>query len=362
MNTNTDKQNPPPHGGDIYETLLSGKPAPLDFSANISPLGLPEGIRQALAERADEFDRYPDPNCRELTSALSKKHGMIGKKIVCGAGSADLIFRAALALSPKFALVAAPSFSEYGKAAAEAGATVYNYPLLHPSFAVTERISIFVRKVDVVFLCNPNNPTGILTSRDTISQILRICESSNTTLVIDECFMDLVDNPKTYTAEPLLATHKNLIILKAFTKTWAMAGLRLGYALCGSEETARKIRESGPPWSVSVPAQIAGIQALKEDDYYVKLKKLIKDERKKLKDGLVYVGAEVLGSSANFIFFRMAGKAAGRDLAGELAERGILIRDCSNFNGLEDGTYYRVAVLRPDDNARLLFELRTMLL
>jgi len=361
MSTGIGKHDPAPHGGDIYADLLSGKPAPLDFSANISPLGLPDGVKSVLADHIYEYDIYPDPNCRVLTKALASKHHLSKDNIACGAGSSDLIFRIARVIKPKNTLVTAPAFSEYSRAAEEMDSVIFNYPLLHPGFVVTERIAMFVQKVDLVYLGNPNNPTGVLTPRDTIEQILKKCEASRTTLVMDECFMDLTDDPKAFTAEPLLSGYKNLIVLKAFTKTWAMAGLRLGYALCGSAEIAAKIRDTGPPWSVSAPAQIAGAQALKEKEYLAKLRKMIKKEREKLRSGLVYVGADVLGGSANYVFFRMPGRAMAGNLAAALAERGILIRDCSNFNGLEDGTYYRIAVRQPKDNDRLLFELRTML-
>ena len=403
----------PPHGGDVYGALAGGQPEPLDFSANISPLGLPEGVRRSLAERADEFTRYPDPHCRMLRAALSEKHGILPGHIVCGAGSADLIFRAARALRPRRALVTAPAFSEYGRAAAEAGAEVSHYPLSYPGFAITEGMREAVTGTDLAFLCNPNNPTGVLTPRETIRGILLACEKAGAVLIVDECFMDLVDDPGAFTAEPLLTGHDNLIILKAYTKTYAMAGLRLGYALCGSASVAGRIAETGPPWSVSAPAQIAGVSALKETAYLGELRAIVQKERGRLKAGLAAIGTEVLGGSANYVFFRIEGQPgsganaqpgegakslssganaqpgsganaqpgdgakslgsganaqpgegakdaegslpapiAGRGIgfAAAMAGRGILIRDCSNFKGLEDGTYFRAAVRLPEEN------------
>ena len=367
----------PPHGGDIYGAIATGGPEPLDFSANISPLGLPEGVRRSLAECADGFTRYPDPHCRVLRAALSEKHGTPQEFIVCGAGSADLIFRAARALRPNRALVTAPAFSEYERAAAEAGAAVSHFPLAYPGFAVTEDMCGAVTGMGLVFLCNRNNPTGVLTPRDTIIKILHACEKAGAILVVDECFMDLTDETEAFTAEPLLAGHENLIILKAFTKTYAMAGLRLGYALCGSASIAERIAGTGPPWSVSAPAQAAGLSALKEAAYLKELREMIKKERGRLIAELSAIGAEVLGGSANYVFFRIteadrgisiteAGRGnriteasrgislveAGRiiGLAEALAARGVLIRDCSNFIGLEDGTYFRAAVRLPEEN------------
>jgi threonine-phosphate decarboxylase len=355
----------PPHGGDIYTHKLAGGPMPLDFSANISPLGLPEGVRQELTQRIKEYEAYPDPYNRELTCALSEKHGVPSGRIVCGAGSADVIFRLTRVLSPPASLVTAPAFSEYETALTEAGSAVSRYQLIYPGFEVRDDIIPEIKKADMVFLCNPNNPTGVLTPREMIIRILESCRDSGAILVLDECFMDLTDDPVSFTAESLLRDFENLIILKAFTKNYAMAGLRLGYALCGSGETAGAIKETGPPWSVSVPAQIAGVRALKETGYIEELRDMIKRERERLKEGLKETGIEVLGGSANYVFFRCDREGGSiqeaEDLSGKLASRGILIRDCSNFKGLENGVYFRAAVRLPEENDRFLHEIKVIM-
>jgi threonine-phosphate decarboxylase len=352
----------PPHGGDTYVHTLAGNPMPLDFSANISPLGLPEGVRFELAERIKEYEAYPDPYCRELTCALSEKHGVPFDRIVCGAGSADVIFRLAHAIRPSISLVTAPAFSEYEAALTEAGSAVLHYPLIYPGFEVRDDIDIEIKKTAMVFLCNPNNPTGVLTPKEMIIRVLESCRNSDAILVLDECFMDLTDDPVSFTAESLLQKFENLIILKAFTKNYAMAGLRLGYALCGGGETAGRIKETGPPWSVSVPAQIAGLKALKETAYIRELRDLIKKERGRIKEGLKEAGLEVLGGSANYVFFKIGSDAKKADeFSQKLASRGILIRDCSNFNGLENGAYFRTAVRLPEENERFLREVKAVM-
>ena len=352
----------PPHGGDIYANEIKEIPDLLDFSANISPLGLPESVKNALANRLTECENYPDPHSRELRKALSEKHGIHSERIVCGAGSADLIFRIARVFCGARSLVTAPTFSEYESALREAGSDVSYYPLSWPDFEIKRDILEMIPGKRIIFLCNPNNPTGVLTPKDMIAGIFKTCSKNESTLVIDECFMDLTDDPDSFTAEPLLKTNENLIILKAFTKNYAMAGLRLGYALCGSQETAKRISETGPPWSVSVPAQIAGTEALKDAAYINELRALIKTERAKIKAGLSDAGLEVIGGSANYVFFRTRGDfPEGANLTKELIGRGILIRDCSNYIGLEDGAYFRVAVRLPEENERLLREIWTIL-
>ena len=182
-----------------------------------------------------------------------------------------------------------------------------------------------------------------------LETILERCSKTGTLLVLDECFNDFLDEPERYTLKDKIKENKNLIILKAFTKLYGMAGIRLGYCLCGDGELIEKMREAGQPWGVSSLAQEAGIAALSEKEYVVRTKALIKEERKRLKEALSELGAEVFGGEANYIFL----KCKVYDLATKMRSEGVLIRDCSNYCGLEKG-YFRVAVRTREENNRLL--------
>ncbi len=154
----------------------------------------------------------------------------------------------------------------------------------------------------MVFICNPNNPTGELVSIELLEKILKRCREKDVMLVMDECFNDFIEEPERYTMKNYLKENKNLFILKAFTKIYAMAGLRLGYGLSSDERLLKKMTSVSQPWAVSIPAQIAGVQALKEKEYLKKTEELIRKESNYLKEALRKLNMKIYGSKANYIF------------------------------------------------------------
>ncbi len=341
------------HGGDWLSYKEKYGSEPIDFSANISPLGMPKGAIAAAGEALPSSDRYPDPLCRELRDALSAYHNVPADHIVCGAGAADLIYRIAMAVHPKHALVPAPTFSEYAHALKTTGCDLKRYTLSGESdFHLDEGISDFIGPgLDLLILCEPNNPTGLTSSPDLLQKILQHCRKAGVLLVVDECFMPFLDTPEEHSMIPMLG-NGNLVVLRAFTKFYGMAGLRLGYALTGDPALADKLRKCGQPWPVSTPAQAAGIAALRDRAYAEELRSLIREERGFLQDGLQKLGLRVIPGEANFLLFF----SPDPDLHTKLAEHGILIRNCGNYAGLERG-WYRVAVRSHLDNEFLLYVL-----
>ena len=331
------------HGGNIsqIENIL-------DFSANINPLGVPESVKGAVRDNLGSIEKYPDPYCAELRSRLAIHEKMPAENIVCGSGADDLIFRIVHALSPRRALICAPTFSEYRKALEEVGCEIREHILTESSgFTMTDSfIEELDENYDICFVCTPNNPTGKLITADILKKLADKCRERNTILVCDECFLGFVQNGAAFSLRRCM--NESSIILKAFTKLYAMAGIRLGYVVCGSSAAAERIQNSGQFWSVSALAQAAGIAALAEDDYVRRTISLIAAEREFLTAELSSLGAVICPSAANFLLFK---SAAG--LAEKMLSEGILIRDCSNFNGLSDG-YYRIAVRTHDENVRLL--------
>lgn len=344
------------HGGDIYTPRFERGGTILDFSANTSPLGLPEGVVNAVRQGLESCAVYPDPLCRELRAALAEYHGIDPSRVVCGNGAADLIYRVVNALRPRAALVAAPAFSEYEKALQEGGARITRHSLTAPDFRFDESYLPKIRaETDILFLCNPNNPTGITIEPELLHTIAARCAETGALLVADECFNEFLDEPAAHSLVNLLSRMKRLIILKAFTKVYAMAGFRLGYCLCGSPELADAVAAAGQAWSVSGLAQLGGIAALKETDYVDKLRHLIQTERERMRSALRSLGLEVLGGEANYLFFRL-GPASGFDpdrFFSGLLDRGVLLRSCANFSGL-DNRYYRTAIRTPQENRVLL--------
>ena len=337
------------HGGDWAGYRAQYGHDALDFSANVSPLGLPQGVANAIAAALPHADRYPDPLCRALRAKLAPHEGIPAESILCGNGAADLIFRLAWAAKPRTALVTAPTFAEYAAALDTAGCEVKRFYLEEAeNFAVTDALVDAVdESIDMVFLCQPNNPTGQLASPELVKKLLCRCEECRAILAVDECFLDFLPDADGWTTKPLLESG-NLVILKAFTKLYGMAGVRLGYCLCGDETLLEKMQTAGQPWAVSSLAQAAGVAALKETAYVDEVRALIARQRPVLTAGLRALGLRVIDGKANYLLFR-----APADLNERLRPLGTQVRSCANYPGLGP-EWYRTAVRTAPENARLL--------
>lgn len=338
------------HGGDWAGYRAEFGCDALDFSANVSPLGLPAGVAAAITNALPTADRYPDPLCRELRAALAGAEGVPADWILCGNGAADLIFRLALAVHPRRALLPAPTFAEYEAALQTVGCAVQRVFLREENeFAVTEEfIDAVTPETDIVFLCQPNNPTGQVTPPALVERLVRRCAECGAVLVVDECFLDFLPDRDAWTAKQLLRDAPQLVILKAFTKLYAMAGVRLGYALCGDAALLEKMRGAGQPWAVSSLAQAAGLAALQETAYADAVRALIAEQRPRMAAGLRALGLRVMDGQANYLLFR-----ATPDFGEKLRRRGAVVRSCANYPGL-DAAWYRTAVRTAEENTRLL--------
>ena len=345
------------HGGDWMGYREQFGRDALDFSANVSPLGLPKGVADAITAALPQADRYPDPLCRTLRAALSEAEGLPADQILCGNGAADLIFRLALAVKPRRALVTAPTFAEYATALETVGCTVERFTLNEANdFAVTEEfLDAIVPGVEIVFLCQPNNPTGQLASPALVRRAAERCAACGAVLAVDECFLDFLPDGDRWTAKPLLHEDQNLIIFKAFTKLYGMAGVRLGYCLSADAALLEKMRNAGQPWAVSSLAQAAGVAALKETAYVARVRALIAAQKPKLTAGLRALGLRVIEGRANYLLLQ-----GPETLGGQLRQKGVVLRGCANYPGL-DASWYRTAVRTGPENERLLKTLQEVL-
>ena len=300
--------------------------------------------------------------------------------IFCGNGAADIIYRAAYAARPRRALLLAPCFEEYERALRSAGAEVDFYFPDADRFTIRDA-SRFLEHVqpdtDMIILGEPNNPTGLCTDREVITQIADFCESRGIRLVLDECFMDFVEDSEErswihrWSFSPTEIRYRNICVLRAFTKFYGMAGLRLGWCVIPDPDFLRVVQLAGPPWTVSCVAQAAGIAALREHGYREELRALVARERPRLAEGLERLGFFVLPGEANFLaFYVPAGLYPGNtdstkkraadpmrkkqiNLDELLRPYGIMIRDLRSFRGLGSG-WYRTAVRTEKENERLL--------
>ncbi len=349
----------------MYEYLHGGNAAfehngekILDLSANINPLGFPKEIEKAIKNEIHFCDRYSDNYSTELRNKIALYENIDSKWIFCGNGASDIIFRLPIALRSKSVLVTAPTFSDYERSSKSFGSNLaYQYLEESENFVADRKILDIVKKYnsDLIFICNPNNPTGVMTERSIIEELLIYGKKNNANIVVDECFMDFAENSEIYTAKKLLPLYDNLIILKAFTKIFALPGIRLGYALCGNQATIEKLYAHGPDWAVSNIAQAAGIAALENAEEYIKNTiEYVSAERQKMQNALTEMKFKLFDSRANYIFFH---NPHDFDLYKELNKKGIRIRSCDNYRGLSSG-FYRTAVSKSADNEKLISALK----
>jgi threonine-phosphate decarboxylase len=354
------------HGGDIYTNRVA-----MDYSANINPLGLPEGVKKALLQAVENCSCYPDSRCGKLITDLGAFHGFSQKHIICGNGAADLIFQIVQVIKPGRALLTAPSFLEYEQALETVSSEIIWYDLKETDgfhLSVKELIQWLKgssQKIEMLFLCNPNNPTGFALPKEEMKALLDVCSEKGIFCVVDECFNEFLDDPNAYSVLDVISKggYDHVFVLKAFTKIYAMAGVRLGYGISTSEKTIESMNRIRQPWSVSALAQAAGEAALDETEYVKETRRLISGEREYLKKNLDSLGFLVFHSMANYLFFKDTRKKAlsvEKLLYKELLDRQVLIRSCSNYRGL-DHTYYRICVKQRMENDAFLAVLKSIL-
>lgn len=350
------------HGGDIYTNEYR-----LDFSVNINPFGMHEAVRKAAEESMRDVTAYPDARCRKLRQSVAEKLHVMPEHLIFGNGAAELIFSLVLAQKPKKALLISPGFAEYEQALKVADCEILYYDRKEEDdFAVNEHFVQFLREnlspeekendgIDLVFVCSPDNPTGRVVPSDILREVLEICEENSIRLVIDESFIEFVNDEKRDSMLSEMQNKKSLFLLRSFTKIYGMPGLRLGYGICADMDLIRRMEEMRQPWSVSIPAQAAGIAACRLTGWTEKVRDYVQTQRSFLERELEELGCRVYPSDSNYLLFYTE-----HELMEPLKKHGILIRDCSNYRGLGEG-FYRIAVRLKGENRELLTVLRDIL-
>ncbi len=347
------------HGGDLLTFEKRYRRSAIDFSSNVNPCGMSPSARNAAMSALDVSDRYPDPMCRELVEAISVHENVPSEWIVCGNGASDIIYRIVYALTPKRALVCDPTFSEYADALMAVDCKILHHQLKESEdLMLTSRLadeieSGFHGELDFVFLCEPNNPTGLPAGKKTLNKIVEVCAKKGIVVLLDECFNSFLDYPERSTLMPFLGQYCNLVILGAHTKTYGMAGLRLGYMFCSNETITKAVAASGPAWPVSTVAQAAGVAAYDDQIYLERAREVVRAERPRIVEALVQAGCRVYPSQANYLLF----EAPCENFGDLLAERGILVRSCDNYEGLTR-RHFRCAVRLHDENDMLIEAIR----
>ena len=373
------------HGGNIAKlAAAAGRPAGeiFDFSANINPLGPPEWLRPLISSQVGSLVHYPDPDCTDLVLAFSERFGVCADEVLMGNGVTELLYLLPRVLGKRRALIPVPAYADYGAAAASAGMAVEMPPLREEKGFIPDiaEIDAVLRGDEALFLGRPNNPTGHFLPADAIRDLA--CRRPATRFVVDEAFADFVTgeslldrggNPQGKTApsapgetgsadrELQGGRPANLVVLRSFTKFYAIPGLRLG-AVVADREIIRRLRDIAPPWSVNSLAQAVGAAALRDGEYAEETRRFVGERRAELTRELEAVpGLTVYPGRANFLLVRIDRKGlTASELASRLLYEGIAICVCDNFAGL-DHRFFRVAVRTAEENGRLCRSLRRVL-
>lgn len=330
----------------------------LDFSANINPAGMPASLKHALLNNFAVAERYPDPEYQQLHQALAAHHQVPADWILAGNGETESIFTLVKGLLPRRVMLVTPGFAEYRRALQLSGCDIVDYALREEDgWQITGAIlDALTGGVDCLFLCTPNNPTGLLPDASLLHDIAVRCKQLGITLVLDEAFMDFLSDRDGFI--PHLADNPHIWVLRSLTKFYAIPGLRLGYLLSSNTHLVTRMRQQQMPWSINAFAALAGEVVLNDSAYQKETWQWLNTERPRLRQALENLpGLFVWPGVANYLFLRCD---AGIDLQQALLRQHILIRSCANYPGL-DARYYRVAVRSASENDRLIEALDSVL-
>ena len=325
----------------------------LSFLVNLTPLGIPESVKNAMIESLSDVYDYPDKSKKNLAKAISQRYHVPTEYICVGNGASDVIFRTVFALRPKKAMILAPMFGQYERALNRVDAEVCYYNVNHEDFKVHEDImDQITQDIDMICICNPNNPTGTIMTKEEVIKVAEHCQKMDCWFVLDECFLEFVEDGDNYSVMDQLESFDKLIIIKSFTKMYGIAGLRLGYALSAKEGLASTIDMFGCEWNVNRVAEAAGLAALESIDYEQMVLEHTTRERKWLQQELSNFGFRVMDSVANFVFFE-APAGEKMNLGQWLMERDIEVCPCDKYKNAS-ADYYRVAINTHDNNVKLI--------
>ena len=349
------------HGGTIYTIARETGVAPdqlIDFSANINPLGFSPRVKKALLQNQGAILHYPDRGAYDLVCQLARYHAIPTHSILASNGSTELIFLLPRVLQLKRVLLVVPTFSEYETSIRSVNGQVYYFKTLEKDqFCINaERLLRALRKgYDALYICNPANPTGVLTPLDMLQDVVKCARAKATRIIIDETFIDFNESQS---LKYQINKYENLYILRSMTKFFGLPGLRAGYVI-SSEKNIVKLREQQEPWTMNIFAQYASIESLKDRQFIKRTIVYVKEARQKLIAELnKFPYLKVFPSAANYLLLKLDSSSpiTVPRLYERLLQKGIIIRKCDSFEGLDD-KFFRVAVRKYNENRRLIKEL-----
>lgn len=328
----------------------------LDFSANINPLGPSKKVFDAISVNIENIKDYPEPNSETLLNIAEKKLNIDKNSFIFGNGAAELLFLLVNHLSPKKVFIPAPTFSEYERASKAVGSEVIYYSLFDDYKFIDLSFVKNISEGDIVFICNPNNPTGTFFQQEIIEELLIEVNNKKAYLFLDESFIDFIEDEKYFTFQNKVSEVTNLFILYSMTKIYGIPGLRLGM-LFGKPSVISALYDKKDPWNVNIFAQKTGEILFNDFDFIKKSKKFFSLERNRFAKELATISnLKVYEPSANFIFIKITDGTDVELLEEFLIQEKILIRNCSNYPGLNNN-FFRIAIKKPEENNLLYLNL-----
>ncbi|MDH5375106.1 MAG: threonine-phosphate decarboxylase CobD [Candidatus Bathyarchaeota archaeon] len=357
------------HGGDVWkisEKFRIPLNQVIDFSVPINPLGPPKKVLESIRQHLNLIKNYPDPNHEWLIETLSNYVGVKSNNIIVGNGSTELIylFAEVFVESGCDAVIPIPTFGEYKVATMRIGGRPWFLkcdPAKNFRLNFEELEKAISKKTRIVYFCNPNSPTGILYEKDDVLRVVRLAAEKNVLVFLDEDYVDFVDDDKRYSMAEYVTRYDNLFILRSLTKFFALAGLRIGFGIA-SPDVVKALRRAKMPWSVNSLAMFAATEAVKDDDYIKRSRLLISRSKRQMQKMLQeFPWLKVYPSETNFFLIEITeGDLTSTQLKEELARKGLLIRDCSDFDGLNN-RFFRVSVNKPEENKKLIEHLKSFI-
>ncbi|KAB3532901.1 threonine-phosphate decarboxylase [Alkaliphilus pronyensis] len=358
------------HGGNIYEIEEKmGIPRNdiLDFSSNINPLGVPDSLKRIILNSVEDLVKYPDIKYNDLKKAIGQYYSLDKADIIVGNGASEIIFNFIRAINPKRPLIVEPTFNEYRRSLKSKEDAVQNYLLKEKDFFQLKANKLINymennKTIDMLVICNPNNPTGGLVEPKEMLDIIQYCRLNKIFLMVDEAFMDFVANEATYTLMEYYKDYDNLMLVRAFTKFYGVPGLRLGFGITSNEKVKRKVEALLPPWNINTFGGYFGEVILSEKKYVLNTREWLSKQQEWFTDKLIAIkDIKVFPTRVNFILIKILTKQlTAKQLQQRLLRKGILIRDCSDFIGLNK-QYFRLAIKDKASNERLLSDLTNAL-
>ena len=349
------------HGSDlekIEEYYHIPKEEIVCFSANVNPLGLSDTVRQKLVRNLDIICRYPDRAYKSLRQTIGAYCGADPAHIVVGNGSTELISLLISQRAPRKALVLGPTYSEYARELSLVGGSMEYYHLREEDdfiLDIDDFLSHIAADVDMVILCNPNNPTSSAIPYRDMERIICECEKKDVFVMIDETYVEFAPSVSQISAVSLVPKYDHFMVIRGVSKFFAAPGLRFGYGITSNERFLTALLTHQNPWSLNSIGAFAGEEMLKDQTYIQKTRALIANQREEMLRRLA--GSETYKTYpayGNFILARiMKEGVTSFDVFEKAIYQKLMIRDCSSFAELE-GEYIRFCIMLPEDNARLM--------